>query len=402
MFSGTPGRLRLVGLVAMFGCVLGGVGAFVGTQSRSGALSNARDAAAQLVRIQTVQTNLVSADSNLTSGFLRGGLEPPAVRTAYSDGITAASTALAKAAGSDSRDAVALGKVNDAIGAYTGLVESARANNRQGFPIGTAYLRAATNLLRSDALPVLDQLVSAEQQRVDDAYDDSARAAVWVVAGLVIALVVLIGALVWLAVRTRRWLNLPIAGATVAVIVIGGATIGVMTLAQHRANDARDGAYLATVQLATARTDGFDARSEENLTLINRGSGQANEARFKQLADNATGILAKAAAAGGTGEEATKSAFATYLAGHTKIRTADDGGQWDKAVALADTTAATDFAGFDKASGDALANRADQLHDDLGKAKAPLVVTGLAALVISLLAAAACWWGANIRLREYQ
>ncbi len=155
-------------------------------------------------------------------------------------------------------------------------------------------------------------------------------------------------------------------------------------------------------QLATARTDGFDARSEENLTLINRGSGQANEARFKQLADNATGILAKAAAAGGTGEEATKSAFATYLAGHTKIRTADDGGQWDKAVALADTTAATDFAGFDKASGDALANRADQLHDDLGKAKAPLVVTGLAALVISLLAAAACWWGANIRLREYQ
>ncbi len=45
----------------------------------------------------------------------------------------------------------------------------------------------------------------------------------------------------------------------------------------------RDHAYRRTVALATVRIDGFDAKSAEALTLINRGSGQPYEDRFKAL-----------------------------------------------------------------------------------------------------------------------
>ena len=39
------------------------------------------------------------------------------------------------------------------LAAYTGLVEAARANNRQGFPIGSAYLREASSLMQTSLLP---------------------------------------------------------------------------------------------------------------------------------------------------------------------------------------------------------------------------------------------------------
>ena len=51
-------------------------------------LDDARDNAEQLVRIQAIRTNLVKADANATNAFLVGGLEPPAARDAYTDGIT--------------------------------------------------------------------------------------------------------------------------------------------------------------------------------------------------------------------------------------------------------------------------------------------------------------------------
>ncbi len=49
------------------------------------------------MRIQTIRTNLVKADANATNAFLVGGLEPPAVRDAYTNGIATAARTLAEA-----------------------------------------------------------------------------------------------------------------------------------------------------------------------------------------------------------------------------------------------------------------------------------------------------------------
>ena len=54
---------------------------------------------------------------------------------------------------------------------YTGDMELARANNRQGLPVGGAYLRKASGELRLTTLPIVDELVSANSTRARDAMD---------------------------------------------------------------------------------------------------------------------------------------------------------------------------------------------------------------------------------------
>jgi hypothetical protein len=405
-FEGTPGRMRLYGAFVVLGCLVFGLFAFIAASSRSSALSNARSDAAQLVRIQAIRTNLVFADANLTNAFLVGGLEPPAARSAYQQGIATASTTLAEASGVNSDDAAVLANVNDVITQYTGLVESARANNRLGFPLGAAYLRQATNLLRSDALPPLEELGKTEQSRIADSYSASARAMYWLVVGLVAALAVLVFTQVWLAGRTRRLLNLPLVTATAAVLVVGVILVGVMAWSQSKANKTRSNAYFATVELATARIDAFDAKSAESLTLIARGSGQAYDASYNDLAENASLVLKDAAGRGGSNEQAAQQAFAAYQAVHAKIRALDNGGNWDSAVALATGTSAEDanavFATFNDASAKALSNRSAQLRNDLGTARAPLMAFAWIVLIVGVGAAVASIRGISLRLREYR
>jgi hypothetical protein len=405
-FEGTPGRMRVYGAVAVAGCLLFGLLAFVAASSRSGALSSARSDAAQLVRVQAIRTNLVFADANLTNAFLVGGLEPPAARSAYEQGIATASQTLADAAGANTRDAAVLARVNDVITRYTGLVESARSNNRLGYPLGAAYLREAATLLRTSALPALEDLGATEQSRVDDAYSASARAVIWGVVGLLAALAALIAAQVWLSARTRRLINLPLLAATGGVLVVGAILLGVMAWSQSKADHTRENAYFATVELASARIDAFDAKSAESLTLIARGSGQAYEARYKQLANNATAVLDDAARRGGANEQAARQAFVAYGGVHTAIRNLDDKGNWDAAVADATGSGPTGsnaaFGRFDQASGKALDKRAKQLHDDLGTSVAPLLPFGWFALVIGAAAAVASARGMSTRLREYR
>jgi len=404
-FAGTPGRLRLAGIVTVVAGLLFGLFAFVAASTRAGALSNARADAAQLVRIQTIRTSLVSADANLTNAFLVGGLEPPAARAAYQQGIAAASQTLADASGDNTHDAVVLAKVNDVVTRYTGLVESARANNRLGYPLGAAYLRQATDLLRTDALPPLAGLGTSVQHRVDNAYSSSANATAWLVIGLVIALIALIAAQVWLAGRVRRVFNPPLVIATAVVLVVGIVLAGVMAWSQSKAKSTRDGAYFATLELATARIDAFDAKSAESLTLIARGQGQAYNASFDNLSANVGAILDDAGK-NGDNEYAARQAFIAYTTVHKNIRALDDKGNWDEAVALATNNAKDGanarFGTFDAASGKALDQSSGQLRHNLSSARSPLLAFAWIALIAGVAAAVAAGLGVSTRLREYR
>jgi len=292
--------------------------------------------------------------------------------------------------------------VNQVITRYTGLVESARANNRLGYPLGAAYLRQATNLLRSDALPPLAALGQTEQARVNHAYSDSAGATAWLVAGLVIALVVLLVTQVWLSVRTRRTFNPPLVIATALVLVIGIAVAGVLAWSQGKAKDTRGGAYFATLGLATARIDAFDAKSAESLALIARGQGQAYNASFDNLSANVTAVLDDAARRGGADEKAAQERFRDYLAVHARVRAADDGGHWDDAVKLATGQANTVFQNFSDASGTALDRRSAQLRHNLSSARSPLPAFAWIGLIAGVAAAIAAGLGVAPRLREYR
>ena len=402
--AGTPGRLRVVAAV----CVLASIGfAVLGAsafRTRGNALSAARADAAQLVRVQSISTNLVQADALATNGFLKFGLEPSVKVAQYDAAVTTASRLLAEAAAGNPADAAGLGSVNDALTMYTARIAAARDNNRQGFQVGTAYLRQASALLRTQMLPTLFSIVDANDVRAQ-AELSAARAATTrlVVAGLGI-LVVLLAAQVWLARRSHRVVNLPLAAATsaVAVALVAGGIVMVAT--QSRTAKTQRTSYAATLALAQARIAAYDAKSNESLTLIARGTGQKYEDTYRTRLAQIQQQLGKAA---GVGVAASaRNELSAWDTAHQRIRTLDDEGDWDQAVRQAissePSSANATFATFAETTRQALDEQAAALADRLASSRTVLLITGWLTLLLGVLAAAAAWWGVSLRLEEYR
>ena len=403
MLSGTPGRLRVAGAVSVAACLLFGLVGFGAVRNRSNAIADARSHAAQLVRIQDIRSNATQADAAATNAFLVGGLEPADERKSYDDGIAGATADIAAASAGSTSDAAVLAKTNQVLAQYAGLMESARANNRQGFPIGAAYLRQASNLLRTEALPALAQAVAVEQTRITKAYSNAARAENVLVAILVLAVAVLLFVQVWLSFKTRRLLNTNLVAATAIVIVGGVIGIGLMTLAEHSATDVRSGSLANTIALATARTDAFDAKSAESLTLINRGSGQPFEVQYQSVINDASTALS--GISGRAPATAPVAALRTYEKAHTLVRSATTPAigtaPFDSRPPPTRGTKTT-FAAFDSVSRVSLSGQASHVADGLNSARRPLGVTAVLLLIAGLAAAVLAWRGVAARLREYR
>jgi hypothetical protein len=299
---------------------------------------------------------------------------------------------------------VALERVNRVLTQYTGLIESARANNRQGFPVGAAYLRQASGVLQDEALPSLATLVRVEQRRVEASIASGNTAIDALVLVLVLALLALVAVQIYLSVKTRRTFNRPLVAATAVVLVAGLVAIGAVAWSQSQADDARDGPYRQTVALANGRIGGFDAKSAEALALIARGSGAAFEERFRGTSASASGALSDASSADPASTRSTRDAFNQYLSEHAKLLTLDQDGKHNDAVAAATGTGAANaaFAEFDRVSARALATQAADLGDALDDAAALLLPVAWLVLLAGLAAAVLAWRGVSERLREYR
>ena len=399
LLHGTPGRMRLLAAAAVLAALgIGAVSTNALLASRA-AVERAANNTAQVIRVESIHVDLLRADALATNAFLVGGLEPADQRARYDAALSRATTGIAEAAAAQPDDGRALGGLADDVRTYAGLVEQARANNRLGLPVGAQYLRQASAGLRSDAIPLVQALTAANEGR---ARAEFARAdsRLQLLVG-VAAILVLVGVGVWLARRTHRYLNAPLTGAVillaaallVAVSAVGG--IGQATGAVAR------GDYATAVALADVSTAANDARANESLTLIARGSGAAFE---KAWALDGVAVRAKLGEVGAS--RSLTALWQGYTATHEKVRRLDDGGKWDEAVALATTTKATGagplFEGFDRqvaSERDEASAAAIERLDGLG-GTAPLY-----AVLLSLAALLAAWLvvrGIGRRIEEYR
>jgi hypothetical protein len=383
--SGTPGRLRILALLTVAVSLIFAIGAYSAFGSADIALGRAGANAAQLVRIQAIHTSLVRADADATNAFLVGGLEPADQRASYLASVQQASSLIAEAAQAQPADGPALGALNTSVLTYAGLVEQARANNRQALPVGAQYLRVASSGLRSDALPILDALVQANDARVRAELNNAAGASTALITSGLLALLVLIGGMLWLSRRTHRYINAPLVAAAVAILVTLVVGVIVLSSVSSRVASVRDGSYAATLATAKARIAAFDAKSNESLTLIAHGSGSAFDQAWKS---SSTVVTQQSQAAARLSSDAANISglWGAYVASHLKIRQADDGGQWDTAVAQAignaPSSANATFNAFDTRSSTAL--------------------TGWLGLLVGIAAAVSAWWGVSLRLEEYR
>ena len=335
-FSGTPGRMRVLGVVAALMSLAFGLTGIFSLRAVDKAVDRAGANTAQVVRAQALYADLLKADASATNGFLVGGLETTDQRAIYDDAMARVVKNIAEAAKAQPADGTALGALNQHVQAYAGYIAQARAYNRQGLPVGAQYLKLASAGLRADALPVVSAVADANQERADVELGAASNGAPVLWVGI-LTLMVLGAVGWWLAKRTHRYLNPALVLAV--LLVLGGVvlTFGALRGLDQALTAVRDGPYRAAVALASARAEAYDAKSNESLTLIARGSGAKFETAYADSAGLVDAGLREAATAS-SAQTGLVGGFGPYRTAHAAVRAADDAGNWDEAVALATTS----------------------------------------------------------------
>lgn len=403
----SPGRLQLLlSALLVLGVLAGLVAGLTARSARAGTDDLGNRAQPLLVQAETIYSALADADTTAAQAFLAGGLEPVALTRRYEDDLSRATTALTVAArltpdGSKSAEAVAA--LSSGVEQYSALVATARADNRQGLPVGSSYLSAASQLNRDTLLTQAQTLFGIAQSEVSDGYGN-ARSILWVI--LFALLIVLLLAGLFLAQRylsrtTHRTFNMPLLAATGLTVLLALGASGVLISQNVHLHRAGEQGSTPAAELAEARILALRERGDEALELAAHGSGSTYETDFvaaqKQLTA-ADGPLSSDYLA----NEAVI-AHQTYLNQHKQVRQLDDGGDYDGAVRVAigpDTTKAFDTvtAGIGKALDERKAAFNDEI-DSAGNGLGLLTVLGpLVALAVCALA----FVGIRARLEEYR
>jgi hypothetical protein len=409
----TPGRLTgLMALVVALG-VLVGVASVIGTVRRADLVDAVRTRSGPLtVSAQQLYRSLSDADATAAAAFLSSGVEPAALRDRYQADIAGASAALTQAAGASDSDQDAVRRIAAALPAYTALVETARAYNRMNLPLGAAYLREASGLMRDQLLPAAQRLYQSRTGRLAADRSDAAGLP-WL--ALLLILCCLGGLAVgqaYLVRRTQRLVNLGMATATLATLALLGWLVASWagTAGALHASE-REGSAQVEV-LSQARIHALQARADEALTLVAHGSGAAFEKDFGTEFGRLRADLAQAHA--GAGDAEVRAAVVDALgqagawnAAHTKVRAADDGGRYADAVTLAvgasDRAGATaSFNALDAELAKTIGTASAAFDADAARAGSALSGTGVGFLVLTLVLLAGAVAGLQQRIGEYR
>ncbi|MEO6124880.1 MAG: hypothetical protein ABIR32_14340 [Ilumatobacteraceae bacterium] len=396
--TSTPARIRLISAGTAVLAVLLAVFGWISVSRRDQSLDHAGAAAARLISVQEIRSAVIEADSIATTSFLQGGLEKTDQRARYEERLSTAASSLALLSnGLTGSSLDQLTTASSTLEVFSGLVEQARANNRQGFPVGAAYQRQASALVRDSLLTSLDAI--EQQSRSDvNAEIESAHKIGWVlpVAG-VIVLGAMVAGSVWLFRRTRRLINVPVGLAAVLTVVVVGISLVSMGDAVSSADGVVTGNLLQADRFSQARVAAFEARSDEALTLINRGNGQANEDAYQQARATVLAVLD-----GRDGREDLSNGFADYDENHQDLRSQDEGGNWDGAVETLTGDSAESFAAFSADIADVVQSRASLAESALNDAGSGLGTSRLVLIIGALIAAGLVTVGYGQRLREYR
>ena len=414
----TPGRLR----IAMATVVLVTLPAGLAIGSLTTVRRNAADAVATrdeplMVGADRLYASLSDADATAATTFLRGGAEPAELRARYLADLRDASVQLANLGHrvQGSLEPAAISAIGAALPVYSGLMETARANNRQGFPVGAAYVREASDLMRGKMLPAAGRLYASESQRLADHQrtGTSTEGLIAVLLAGACVLAVLVRAQVFLAQRTHRRFNVPLVGATLVLIgVTAWAAIGMASAHADLVRAQRDGSDSVQI-LSAARILWLRAQADESLALVARGGGAqyvSDTANVDGLLEPPSGLLGDAARlAARTGSVAGVQALTTdwreIRAAHVRVAKLEADGRFGEAVRLAVGAGSREAVLADRLNQrfSALIAAAQRRFED-GAGDARSALAGLAIGIPLLLAvcAALALVGLQTRLNEYR
>ncbi|MFJ9715170.1 hypothetical protein ACIRPQ_04360 [Streptomyces sp. NPDC101213] len=418
-----PGRLRAVGAVlALLVVAFGAVTAWQ-TSDRAAAADDVLHKSQPLSSAAAdIYRSLADANTAAAGGFLAGGQESAASRERYEDDIDTAAAKLVTAAnnsGAGSPSTEAITKLNTLLPEYKGLVERARTYNRQGFPVGGAYLRYANQKMQDEMLPAAEDLYERENQRLQDDYA-AAKPYPWAAIALgVLAL----AALAWAQHRdyrrTNRVLNHGMVAASAASAVVLLWLVVGHSVARAGLNDSYEHGVRSLDVLHDARIASLKARGNENLTLVARGAETVkvddtavdvyDHDFTEEMATLGKGLAAAAELADDrAGEKPVSTAqsnMAEWKKRHAAARAQDDNGNYEQALALvigAKGATGACFDGVDASLATALDHERHEFRQAAGDGLDAMGGLPLGAAVLAVLAAAGALVGIGRRLSEYR
>ena len=397
----TPGVVGLVAVVVAASCVIAGV--VVGGQldNRIAGSDSVLDRSEPFAySAQKLYAALSAADAAAATEYLSGGLETAAMRSRYQQALADSAGALTDATlgATDAETHTALAQISADLAAYTGQVESARSNNRQGFAVGAAYFREASSLMQDSMLPGAERVYSGALAAVDG--DQGAVAALPIV-GLTLLLIVLVvvavGSLILIG-RTNRQLNRGLVAAAVAVLLVMAWIVVANRFASSSIEQSRTEGTARFQELANARVVAQKARTDETLQLISRGDITAGEKSFNDRVGELTALLDQ-------GPVAATDGVLTWTASHRKQVELYQGGDYPGALAQAIGTdplgSAAQFAAVESSLSGAIEQTRATLRDDVSAAGTRLAWSPTGTLVLMVIAAAAAVVGLWPRLKEF-
>ncbi len=396
----TPGVIGVIALVVAACCVIAGV---VCAAQLTGRLDE-RDAVMDrsepfAYAAQNLYAALSAADAAAASAFLSGGIETAPMRAQYQQALARAASALADATAgtTDTTTRTAMAEISAQLAAYTALVEAARANNRQGFPIGSGYLREASSLMQTSLLPGAEKIYTGNLATLTE--DQRAVGSLPTVGLMLLAIALVaigVGSVI-LYRRTNRQFNIGLVVAAATVLLVIGWVVVATQLAAGEIEKSRTEGTARFEQLAKARILAQQARTDETLELIARGDISAREASFFGHIDELGKLLEAAPAA--------TDAVQKWTASHRKQTEAYEGGDYAAAVAQAIGTdpaaSAAQFAAVESSLRDGIERTRDTLRDRVAAAGAWLAWSPTGALLLMVVAAAAAAVGLWPRLKEF-
>jgi hypothetical protein len=397
----TPGLVVLIAVAVAALCIVAGVVSAAAINGRIAEQKAVLDHSEPFAyAAQNLYAASSAADAAAATAFLSGGNQTPLMRARYQQALASAAAALADAtAGApDAETRKALAEVSAQLATYTGLVEAARANNAQGFPIGSAYLREASSSMQTKLLPGAEKVYAADLARVERAQRRVGSLPMVGLALLVVALAAIgIGSAIMFK-RTNRRFNLGLVAAAVVVALVMFWIVGAVRLAAGDIERGRTEGTARFGQLAEARILAQQARTDETLQLITRGDITASEKSFYGHIDELTARI-------GAASPEAADAVDKWVASHRMQVDAYRAGDYPAAVAQALGTdpgaSGAQFGDVETSLRDAIERARAAMRDHVSDAGGYLLWLPTGALVLMTAAAVVAVVGLWPRLKEF-
>lgn len=404
----SPGRLIVLGLVLIALCLSAGSNAAdtVGSrqQTLDALLAQTEPDANSAHRLYSA---LSIADAAASTAFIAGGLEPQGVRDRYSQAIGEAAGELVAQSTTGGDTALRTG-IATGLPVYTGIIETARANNRNNYPVGAAYLSEASNQMQTELLPMAEELQSHRSAAVTNTQRNHVRPPWSSIAWLVIALVALIWVQTDVARRWHRVLNPGLLLASGAILILLAWTVIAGSISAASMIRGRDDGAVPASRLIESRIITQQARSAETLKLVRRDAtgdyDRTYDSGILRLTELLNGYPKDAPAADDIAQ--ARSALGRWQVAHQRMNDTLARGDYLGAATVATGPGAADAEAqvdaLDRSLERAITETRNTLRSDISQAARVLDFLAPGATVLGFVAAGCVCVGIWPRLREYR